>query len=68
LNKTKDLKGKTLKQFTITYRDGFGAKFAVIDADSADSAKRQVLGISPDAAILTVRENNPPLATIAGVR
>jgi len=53
-----------MKQFTITYRDKFGVKFAFVSADSVAEARAEISKRSPDAAILTVRENNPPLATV----
>lgn len=56
------------KQFTITYRDTRGRlKFRVLHALSVDGAKEQIGHESPNATILTVRENNPPLETITAV-
>lgn len=55
-----------MKQFLITYRDRFGAKFAHIVADSKVAAVQQVHERSAHAAILTVREV-PATPFITGV-
>ena len=57
-----------MKQFTITYRGKFGATFAlVVGADSETEAKQSILDRYLGVTILTCRENNPPLATVAAV-
>lgn len=52
-----------MKQFTVTYLNGCGSlRFAFIDAESKSEALSKVLG-----HVLTMRENDPPLATVAEV-
>lgn len=60
-----------MKQFTLTYRgQRLGVKFAVVDADSAIDAKRQILDRYPNTGItvLTCRENNPKLETVVEIQ
>lgn len=57
-----------MKQFTITFRYKYGPGFKVILADSRLDAECQLWSQYPDAVILTVRENNPPLSTVTEVQ